>query len=124
MFFGVLGLYCAVLSLIPPLRSLLGPVTRFLDTVTVPVSVNLAHAVFLLLLAAASAARKKAAWWLVVTYLALLLAVDVLALLYVVEWTWIPNLVLCAPAAMSSSKCTSAWSRISETLPFSLVRRQ
>ncbi|HET6858950.1 MAG TPA: bifunctional lysylphosphatidylglycerol synthetase/lysine--tRNA ligase LysX [Streptomyces sp.] len=98
MFFGGLGLYCAVLSLVPPLRRLLGPVTRFLDTVTVPVSVNLAYAVFLLLLAAAIAARKKAAWWLVVTYLALLLAVDVLALLTVVEWTWVPNLVLCAAA--------------------------
>ena len=42
---------------------------RLLDQILVPVSANLAYAVFLFLLAGATAARKKIAWWLVVVYL-------------------------------------------------------
>ncbi|MCX4820851.1 bifunctional lysylphosphatidylglycerol synthetase/lysine--tRNA ligase LysX [Streptomyces sp. NBC_01142] len=95
MFFAALGVFCVVISLIPPLRQLLRPVALFLDRVTVPVSANLAYAVFLLLLAAAIGARKKAAWWLVVTYMALLLIADVLVVAIDHDWTWIPNLVLC-----------------------------
>ncbi|MCX5386906.1 bifunctional lysylphosphatidylglycerol synthetase/lysine--tRNA ligase LysX [Streptomyces sp. NBC_00083] len=97
MFFGVLGLFCAVIALIPPLRSGLHPVSWFLDRVTVPVSANLAYAVFLLLLAAAIGARKKVAWWLVVIYLGLLFLLDVL-LVSVTEWAWIPNGVFCGAA--------------------------
>ncbi|MGW4201358.1 bifunctional lysylphosphatidylglycerol synthetase/lysine--tRNA ligase LysX [Streptomyces sp. NPDC004726] len=98
MIFGLLGVYCAAIALIPPLRVLLRPVTRFLDVVVVPVSANLAYAVFLLLLAAAVGARKKTAWRLVVGYLALLVFADALLLVFVVEWIWIANLVFCAVA--------------------------
>ncbi|RKT08092.1 lysyl-tRNA synthetase class II [Streptomyces sp. 3211.6] len=77
-FFGTLGLLCALLALSPVLRGLLRPVVRFLDDFVVPVSANLAYAVFLFLLAAALGIRKKIAWWIVVTYLALLILVDVL----------------------------------------------
>uniref|UniRef100_A0AAU2UYH9 Lysine--tRNA ligase n=1 Tax=Streptomyces sp. NBC_00003 TaxID=2903608 RepID=A0AAU2UYH9_9ACTN len=97
MFFGVLGLFCGLISLIPPLRRLLYPIVWFLDRVTVPVSANLAYAVFLLLLAAAIGARKKVAWWLVVIYLGLLFLLDVL-LIVVAEWMWIPNGVFCGAA--------------------------
>ncbi|MFI6048643.1 bifunctional lysylphosphatidylglycerol synthetase/lysine--tRNA ligase LysX [Streptomyces violascens] len=97
MFFGVLGLFCGLISLIPPLRRLLYPIVWFLDRVTVPVSANLAYAVFLLLLAAAIGARKKVAWWLVVIYLGLLFLLDIL-LIVVAEWMWIPNGVFCAAA--------------------------
>ncbi|WP_405804453.1 bifunctional lysylphosphatidylglycerol synthetase/lysine--tRNA ligase LysX [Streptomyces sp. NBC_00210] len=99
MFFAALGVFCIILALIPPLRPLLRPVALFLDRVTVPVSANLAYAVFLLLLAAAIGARKKAAWWLVISYLALLLLTDVLVLVFDYDWIWIPNLVLCLAAA-------------------------
>ncbi|WP_432075337.1 bifunctional lysylphosphatidylglycerol synthetase/lysine--tRNA ligase LysX [Streptomyces wuyuanensis] len=95
MFFALLGVYCAVIALIAPLRRVLSPVSAFLDLVAVPVSANLAYAVFLLLLAAAIAARKKAAWWLVVAYLSLLVLTDVLTLALLRDWSWIPNLVLC-----------------------------
>ncbi|MEU6890607.1 bifunctional lysylphosphatidylglycerol synthetase/lysine--tRNA ligase LysX [Streptomyces sp. NPDC046557] len=77
-FFGTLGLLCALLSLFPALRHLMRPVLRSLDDFVVPVSANLAYAVFLFLLAAALGARKKVAWWIVVAYLALLILVDVL----------------------------------------------
>ncbi|KOU41827.1 lysine--tRNA ligase [Streptomyces sp. WM4235] len=77
-FFGTLGLFCALLALSPTLRRLLRHVTRFLDEYVVPVSENLAYAVFLFLLAAALGMRKRVAWWIVVTYLALLILVDVL----------------------------------------------
>ncbi|ATZ23153.1 Lysylphosphatidylglycerol biosynthesis bifunctional protein LysX [Streptomyces lavendulae subsp. lavendulae] len=77
-FFGTLGLLCALLSLSPTLRRLLRAVVDFLDDFVVPVSANLAYAVFLFLLAAALGMRKKIAWWIVVTYLALLVLVDVL----------------------------------------------
>ncbi|MEV8406507.1 hypothetical protein AB0R12_12020 [Streptomyces niveus] len=94
MFFGGLGVYCALIALIPALRRLLRPLSAFLDDVAVPVSANLAYAVFLLLLAGAVASRKKAAWWLVVAYLALLVAVDVVLLTFA-AWSWLPNFVLC-----------------------------
>ncbi|MER7765172.1 bifunctional lysylphosphatidylglycerol synthetase/lysine--tRNA ligase LysX [Streptomyces sp. NPDC097619] len=77
-FFGTLGLLCALLALSTGLRRLLRPIVRFLDVLIVPVSANLAYAVFLFLLAAALGARKKVAWWIVVVYLGLLLLVDVL----------------------------------------------
>ncbi|MFF3323941.1 bifunctional lysylphosphatidylglycerol synthetase/lysine--tRNA ligase LysX [Streptomyces sp. NPDC002889] len=95
MFFGLLGTLCVLLALIPPLRRLLRPVVLFLDRVAVPVSANLAYAVFLLLLAAAVGARKRAAWWLVVTYLALLVLSDVLLLVAEPDWIWVLNLVVC-----------------------------
>ncbi|MFF1477485.1 bifunctional lysylphosphatidylglycerol synthetase/lysine--tRNA ligase LysX [Streptomyces sp. NPDC058301] len=97
MFFAGLGLYCGVIALVPALRRLLQPVSWFLDRVTVPVSANLAYAVFLLLLAAAIGARKKVAWWLVVGYLGLLFLADVL-LVAVAEWMWAANGIVCGAA--------------------------
>lgn len=99
MFFACLGLYCGVIALVPALRRLLRPVSWFLDRVTVPVSANLAYAVFLLLLAAAIGARKKVAWWLVVGYLGLLFLADVL-LVAVTEWMWAANGVVCGAALL------------------------
>ncbi|WP_019890855.1 bifunctional lysylphosphatidylglycerol synthetase/lysine--tRNA ligase LysX [Streptomyces purpureus] len=93
-FFVVLGLFCVVLSLLPFLRPVLRPVAWFVDRVTIPVSANLAYAVFLLLLAAAIGARKKTAWWLFVAYLALLILADVLMIAVDGDLSWIPNLVL------------------------------
>ncbi|WP_415953258.1 bifunctional lysylphosphatidylglycerol synthetase/lysine--tRNA ligase LysX [Streptomyces sp. KLOTTS4A1] len=75
-FFGLLGAYCGILAVIPPLRRAALPVTRALDHATVPVSTNLAYALFLMLLAAACASRKTIAWRLVVVYLGILLIWD------------------------------------------------
>ncbi|MFF4836207.1 bifunctional lysylphosphatidylglycerol synthetase/lysine--tRNA ligase LysX [Streptomyces sp. NPDC001315] len=97
-FFGALGLLCALLDLIPPLRALLRPVVRFLDLLTVPVSANLAYAVFLFLLAAATAARKKVAWWLVVVYLGLLVLTDALGAADGLYAESVPSLVVCGLA--------------------------
>ncbi|MGW5868462.1 bifunctional lysylphosphatidylglycerol synthetase/lysine--tRNA ligase LysX [Streptomyces sp. NPDC055239] len=97
-FFGTLGLFCAILAIIAPLRHLLRPVVRVLDLLTVPVSPNLAYAVFLFLLAGATAARKKVAWWLVVVYLGLLLAFDVLGIALGFWADSIPSLVVCSIA--------------------------
>ncbi|MEU0073599.1 bifunctional lysylphosphatidylglycerol synthetase/lysine--tRNA ligase LysX [Streptomyces sp. NPDC006332] len=97
-FFGAVGLLCVLLALIPPLRALLRPVVRFLDHLVVPVSANLAYAVFLFLLAAATAARKKVAWWLVVVYLGLLVLTDVLGVVVGLYGDSIPSLVVCALA--------------------------
>ncbi|MER5732080.1 bifunctional lysylphosphatidylglycerol synthetase/lysine--tRNA ligase LysX [Streptomyces sp. NPDC002138] len=97
-FFGTLGLVCAVLALSPTLRRLLRPVVRFLDLYVVPVSENLAYAVFLFLLAAALGTRKKVAWWIVVTYLALLLLVDVLILAQGDYWVSIVSGVIAVAA--------------------------
>ncbi|RDG31172.1 bifunctional lysylphosphatidylglycerol synthetase/lysine--tRNA ligase LysX [Streptomyces corynorhini] len=97
MFFVVLGLYCAVIALIAPLRRAAAPLTLFLDLVVVPVSANLAYAVFLLFLAAALGARKRVAWWLVIVYLGLLVLVDV-PLVTLEEWAAIPNMVVCGAA--------------------------
>ncbi|MFG2502779.1 bifunctional lysylphosphatidylglycerol synthetase/lysine--tRNA ligase LysX [Streptomyces sp. NPDC048441] len=98
VFFGTLGLFCAILAIIAPLRHLLRPAVRVLDVLTVPVSPNLAYAVFLFLLAAATAARKKVAWWLVIVYLGLLLAFDVLGVALGFFWDSIPSLIVCAIA--------------------------
>ncbi|MEU3726884.1 bifunctional lysylphosphatidylglycerol synthetase/lysine--tRNA ligase LysX [Streptomyces sp. NPDC031705] len=97
-FFGTLGLLCAVLALSPTLRRLLRPVVRFLDDFVVPVSENLAYAVFLFLLAAALGIRKRIAWWIVVTYLALLILVDLLIIAD--GWFWVggPSMVLAVAA--------------------------
>ncbi|MFF1714132.1 bifunctional lysylphosphatidylglycerol synthetase/lysine--tRNA ligase LysX [Streptomyces sp. NPDC058268] len=97
-FFGTLGLFCAILAVIAPLRHLLRPVVRVLDLLTVPVSPNLAYAVFLFLLAAATAARKKVAWWLVISYLGLLLAFDVLGIALGYWADSLPSLVVCGIA--------------------------
>jgi lysyl-tRNA synthetase class 2 len=97
-FFGALGLLCVLLALIPPLRTLLRPVVRFLDLLLVPVSANLAYAVFLFLLAAATAARKKIAWWLVVVYLGLLVLDDILGVALGLYAESIPSLVVCGLA--------------------------
>lgn len=97
-FFGTLGLFCAILAVIAPLRRLLRPVVRVLDLLTVPVSPNLAYAVFLFLLAAATAARKKVAWWLVISYLGLLLAFDVLGIALGFWADSLPSLIVCGIA--------------------------
>ncbi|MBC2876271.1 bifunctional lysylphosphatidylglycerol synthetase/lysine--tRNA ligase LysX [Streptomyces sp. TYQ1024] len=93
LFFGLLGLFCALTSLIPPLRRAAHPLTNALDTLTVPTAPNLAYAVFLLLLATATAARKRPALWFVLAYLTLLVLADAL-LLAVGYWDTIPSLVL------------------------------
>ncbi|MFG2791090.1 bifunctional lysylphosphatidylglycerol synthetase/lysine--tRNA ligase LysX [Streptomyces sp. NPDC048419] len=97
-FFGALGLLCVLLALIRPLRVVLRPVVRFLDLIIVPVSANLAYAVFLFLLAAATAARKKVAWWLVVIYLGLLVLTDVLGVALGLYAESLGSLVVCSLA--------------------------
>ncbi|MEV7726346.1 bifunctional lysylphosphatidylglycerol synthetase/lysine--tRNA ligase LysX [Streptomyces sp. NPDC087917] len=97
-FFGTLGLLCALLALSPALRRLLRPVVRFLDAFVVPVSENLAYAVFLFLLAAALGARKKIAWWIVITYLALLVLVDVLIIADGDLWIGGPSMAIAVAA--------------------------
>ncbi|MEV6668908.1 bifunctional lysylphosphatidylglycerol synthetase/lysine--tRNA ligase LysX [Streptomyces sp. NPDC051162] len=97
VFFGLLGVFCAVTSLIVPLRRAARPLTDALDTLTVPTAPNLAYAVFLLLLATAMAARKRVTLWFVLGYLSLLLIADAL-LLAVGYWDTIPSLVLCVAA--------------------------
>ncbi|WP_405650393.1 bifunctional lysylphosphatidylglycerol synthetase/lysine--tRNA ligase LysX [Streptomyces sp. NBC_00019] len=97
-FFGALGLLCLLLAFIPPLRRLLRPVVRLLDVLIVPVSANLAYAVFLFLLAGATAARKKVAWWLVVVYLGLLVLVDALGVVVGLYADSVPSLVVCGLA--------------------------
>lgn len=95
-FFGALGLLCVLLAFIAPLRRVLRPVVRFLDLLIVPVSANLAYAVFLFLLAAATAARKKIAWWLVVVYLGLLVLTDALGVALGLYAESLPSLIVCA----------------------------
>ncbi|MFD7785993.1 bifunctional lysylphosphatidylglycerol synthetase/lysine--tRNA ligase LysX [Streptomyces nojiriensis] len=97
-FFGALGLLCALLALSPTLRRLLRPIVRFLDLIVVPVSANLAYAVFLFLLAAALGTRKKVAWWIVITYLALLIVDDVLEMAVGEYWIGIPSMVVAVAA--------------------------
>ncbi len=97
LFFGLLGVFCALTSLIPPLRRAARPLTDALDLLTVPTAPNLAYAVFLLLLAAATAARKRVTLWFVLGYLALLLFTDAV-LMAVGYWDTIPSLVLCIAA--------------------------
>ncbi|GAA2555808.1 bifunctional lysylphosphatidylglycerol synthetase/lysine--tRNA ligase LysX [Streptomyces levis] len=98
VFFGALGLLCALLALIPPLRTGLRPLVRFLDLLLVPVSANLAYAVFLFLLAAATGARKKIAWWLVVVYLGLLVLTDILGMAAGEFAESVPSFVVCGLA--------------------------
>ncbi|MGW5135050.1 bifunctional lysylphosphatidylglycerol synthetase/lysine--tRNA ligase LysX [Streptomyces sp. NPDC004135] len=98
VFFGALGLLCALLALIPPLRTGLRPLVRFLDLLLVPVSANLAYAVFLFLLAAATGARKKIAWWLVVVYLGLLVLTDILGMAVGQFAESVPSFVVCGLA--------------------------
>ncbi|MER6123580.1 bifunctional lysylphosphatidylglycerol synthetase/lysine--tRNA ligase LysX [Streptomyces sp. NPDC001795] len=97
-FFGALGLLCALIEFIVPLRRLLRPLIDFLELLLVPVSANLAYAVFLFLLAGATAARKKVAWWLVVVYLGLVVLIDGLGLAAGLYDESIPSLVLVALA--------------------------
>ncbi|MFC9585364.1 bifunctional lysylphosphatidylglycerol synthetase/lysine--tRNA ligase LysX [Streptomyces yangpuensis] len=99
-FFGTIGLLCALLSLSPTLRRLLRHVVRFLDLIVVPVSANLAYAVFLFLFAAALGTRKKVAWWMVITYLALLIVDDLLDIAVGDYWIGISSMAL-AVAAMA-----------------------
>ncbi|MFF4222422.1 bifunctional lysylphosphatidylglycerol synthetase/lysine--tRNA ligase LysX [Streptomyces abikoensis] len=93
LFFGLLGVFCALTALIPPLRRAVLPLTRALDLLTIPTAANLAYAVFLLLLAAATAARKRVTLWFVLAYLALLVFTDAV-LLAVGYWDMIPSLAL------------------------------
>ncbi|MGW0627686.1 bifunctional lysylphosphatidylglycerol synthetase/lysine--tRNA ligase LysX [Streptomyces sp. NPDC002758] len=97
-FFGALGVLCALLAFIAPLRAPLRPLVRALDLLIVPVSANLAYAVFLFLLAAATAARKKVAWWLVVVYLGLVVLSDVLGLALGLYAASLPSLIVCGLA--------------------------
>lgn len=97
-FFGALALFCALLAFIAPLRRLMSPVVRLLELLLVPVSANLAYAVFLFLLAGAIAARKKVAWWLVVVYLGLLVLVDGLGLAAGLYDEFVPSLAIVALA--------------------------
>ncbi|WP_405877864.1 bifunctional lysylphosphatidylglycerol synthetase/lysine--tRNA ligase LysX [Streptomyces sp. NBC_01384] len=94
-FFGALSVLCVLLAFIAPLRRLLRPVVDFLDLLIVPVSANLAYAVFLFLLAAATAARKKIAWWLVVVYLGLLVFFDIVGLAMGLYAESLPSFVVC-----------------------------
>ncbi|MEC4021070.1 bifunctional lysylphosphatidylglycerol synthetase/lysine--tRNA ligase LysX [Streptomyces sp. H27-D2] len=97
IFFGLLGLFCAVTALISPLRRAVRPLIRLLDTLTVPTTPNLAYAVFLFLLAAAMTARKRVTLWFVLGYLALLILADVL-LLFFGYMDIFPSLILCVAA--------------------------
>ncbi|MFJ9870642.1 bifunctional lysylphosphatidylglycerol synthetase/lysine--tRNA ligase LysX [Streptomyces sp. NPDC101165] len=93
--FAALGLLCALLAIFAPLRRLLRPLVRALDLLLVPISANLAYAVFLFLLAAATGARKKVAWWLVVVYLGLVVVSDILGVALGQYTESVPSLVLC-----------------------------
>lgn len=97
-FYGALAVLCVLLAFIAPLRRLLHPVVQLLELLLVPVSANLAYAVFLFLLAGAIAARKKVAWWLVVVYLGLLVLVDGLGLAAGLYDEFVPSLVIVALA--------------------------
>ncbi|OXY89373.1 bifunctional lysylphosphatidylglycerol synthetase/lysine--tRNA ligase LysX [Streptomyces diastatochromogenes] len=94
-FFAALGLLCALIAVFAPLRLLLRPVVHTLDLLLVPISANLAYAVFLFLLAAATGARKKVAWWLVVVYLGLVVVSDILGVALGQYTESVPSLVLC-----------------------------
>ncbi|GAA2771728.1 bifunctional lysylphosphatidylglycerol synthetase/lysine--tRNA ligase LysX [Streptomyces rameus] len=93
--FAALGLLCALLAIIAPLRGPLRPAVRTLDLLLVPISANLAYAVFLFLLSGATAARKKVAWRLVVVYLGLLVLTDALGAAVGLYAESLPSLVLC-----------------------------
>ncbi|MGZ0204310.1 bifunctional lysylphosphatidylglycerol synthetase/lysine--tRNA ligase LysX [Streptomyces sp. RM1] len=93
--FAGLGVLCAAIALIEPLRLLLRPLVRGIDLLLVPISANLAYAVFLFLLAGATAARKKVAWWLVVVYLGLVVVTDALGVALGLYAQSLPSLLLC-----------------------------
>ncbi|MEW2284072.1 bifunctional lysylphosphatidylglycerol synthetase/lysine--tRNA ligase LysX [Streptomyces sp. NPDC047841] len=93
---AALGLLCALLAVVSPLRRPLRPLVRTLDQLLIPISDNLAYAVFLFLLAGALAARKKIAWWLVAVCLALLVLADALGTAAGLYAESLPSLVLCA----------------------------
>ncbi|MET8975747.1 bifunctional lysylphosphatidylglycerol synthetase/lysine--tRNA ligase LysX [Streptomyces sp. NPDC004539] len=97
-FFGGIGALCVVLAFVPPVRRLLRPAVDLLDLLIIPVSANLAYAVFLFLLAGATAARKKVAWWLVVVYLGLLVLGDSLGVAFGDYRESLPSLVICGLA--------------------------
>ncbi|QNP74185.1 bifunctional lysylphosphatidylglycerol synthetase/lysine--tRNA ligase LysX [Streptomyces roseirectus] len=97
-FFGAIGALCVILAFVPPLRRLLRPAVDVLDAQLIPVSANLAYAVFLFLLAGATAARKKVAWWLVVVYLGLLAVGDGLGIAFGDYVESLPSLVICGLA--------------------------
>ncbi|MFJ6934524.1 bifunctional lysylphosphatidylglycerol synthetase/lysine--tRNA ligase LysX [Streptomyces sp. NPDC101132] len=97
-FFGTIGLLCVLLALSPVLRRVLRPVVDFLDAVLVPVSANLAYAVFLFLLAAALGSRKKVAWWVVVAYLTLLVLSDAAFLAEGWYWYSVPSIIAAVAA--------------------------
>ncbi|MDX3380523.1 bifunctional lysylphosphatidylglycerol synthetase/lysine--tRNA ligase LysX [Streptomyces niveiscabiei] len=99
-FFGAIGVLCVVLAFVPPLRRLLRPAVDLVDLLIIPVSANLAYAVFLFLLAGATAARKKVAWWLVVVYLGLLVLGDGLGVAFGDYTESLPSLVICALALL------------------------
>ncbi|MDQ8705057.1 bifunctional lysylphosphatidylglycerol synthetase/lysine--tRNA ligase LysX [Streptomyces sp. LHD-70] len=97
-FFALLGVYCVLIAVIAPLRRLLRPVSRALDLATVPVSANLAYAVFLFLLAAACASRKTLAWRLVVAYLSILIIFDGLQIAVGDVADALPSAIVCGLA--------------------------
>ncbi|NBE55867.1 bifunctional lysylphosphatidylglycerol synthetase/lysine--tRNA ligase LysX [Streptomyces boluensis] len=97
-FFGLVGGYCVLIAVIAPLRRLLRPVTHALDTATVPVSANLANAVFLFLLAAACASRKTIAWRVVVAYLSVLIILDGLTIAFGEVGEALPSAIVCGLA--------------------------
>ncbi|WP_079057248.1 bifunctional lysylphosphatidylglycerol synthetase/lysine--tRNA ligase LysX, partial [Streptomyces niveiscabiei] len=97
-FFGAIGVLCVVLAFVPPLRRLLRPAVDLVDLLIIPVSANLAYAVFLFLLAGATAARKKVAWWLVVVYLGLLVLGDCLGVAFGDYTMSLLSLVVCGLA--------------------------
>ncbi len=76
-----LAVYSALITLIPPLRHLLHPVTSFVDTWVLPLGANLAYAAFAGLLAGAVARRKRVAYRIVVGLLALSAVVYLLSAL-------------------------------------------
>ncbi|MGW2629031.1 bifunctional lysylphosphatidylglycerol synthetase/lysine--tRNA ligase LysX [Streptomyces chattanoogensis] len=92
--FSMLGLFCALMALIGPLRRGLRPVIYWLDTLTIPVTPNFAYAAFLLLLGAALAARKRVALWFLVAYMVM---VTLGGALFVAAgyWEYAFSVVLC-----------------------------
>ncbi|WP_433255193.1 bifunctional lysylphosphatidylglycerol synthetase/lysine--tRNA ligase LysX [Streptosporangium sp. CA-135522] len=80
VFFAVLAVYSALITLVGPLRRLLRPVTDVISTSLFSVEANLGYAVFLAILAGAVARHKRAAYWLLVLLLSLTVLLDVFLL--------------------------------------------
>ncbi|MFC4591133.1 phosphatidylglycerol lysyltransferase domain-containing protein [Sphaerisporangium corydalis] len=87
---AVAALYSAVIAVLPPVRHLLGPVTRFVELTVFPVEPNLGYAVFLGILAGALARRKRAAYWVLLVIFALLVLGNLAVVLSASVW---PDLV-------------------------------